>query len=156
MITKTTTAPLIALLCAATLALAGCAGGSPAPVIDDSANVDASTDTAPPEEPAAGDADAPADEPSSSSDEVTVIGGDLVDDLFVRVAAEQYAKGRTPVPTVEFTSATDVTFSFDTTLDEVTLIGNCQIAYGVLDAEGVSVTIVDGSGTLDCTAFIRD
>lgn len=90
----------------------------------------------------------------SNDGEVTVVGADLVSS-FAAIAAETYAEGRDPMPAVEFTSASAVTFTFPGTLDEAARIGNCQIAYGVLDAEGITITIVDDSGTLDCTALIE-
>lgn len=90
----------------------------------------------------------------SNDGEVTVVGADLVSS-FAAIAAETYAEGRDPMPAVEFTSASAVTFTFAGTLDEAARIGNCQIAYGVLDAEGITITIVDDSGSLDCTALIE-
>lgn len=65
------------------------------------------------------------------------------------------AEGRDPIPLVTFTGPLSVTFTFATTLDEAAEIGNCQIAYGVLDASGVDITIVDDDSTIDCTALIE-
>ena len=82
-----------------------------------------------------------------------LLGADLVGS-FAAIAAETYAENNDPMPTVEFTSASTVVFTFQGTLGEVTRFGNCQVAYGVLDAEGIDITIVDDSGSFDCTAEV--
>ena len=122
------------------LALSGCSTSTP------------SVDDIVPDEASAGDTGGVTDE--SADGEATVIGAELVGS-FAAIAAETYAEGRDPMPTVEFTSSDAVTFTFEGELDEAARIGNCQIAYGVLDAEGISITIVDNSGPFDCTAFVN-
>ena len=129
----------LAVAGALALALSGCSTSTP------------SVDDIVPDEASAGDTGGATDE--SADGEVTVIGADLVSS-FAAIAAETYAEGRDPIPTVEFTAADAVTFTFATELDEAARIGNCQIAYGVLNAEGIAITIVDNSGQFDCTGFI--
>ncbi len=126
------------------LALSGCSASTP------------SVDDIVPDEASAGDTGGATDESSDDSGdgEVTVIGAELVSS-FAAIAAETYAEGRDPMPSVEFTAADAVTFTFPGELDEAARIGNCQIAYGVLDAEGIAITIVDNSGSLDCTALVE-
>jgi len=138
-----TTSTLRALAVAGALALAltGCSAAAPVSTDDLIPDVVDQGDTG-------GDAG------GSNDGEVTIIGADLVGS-FAAIAAETYAEGRDPMPSVEFTSASAVTFTFPGTLDEAARIGNCQIAYGVLDAEGIAITIVDDSGSLDCTALIE-
>lgn len=137
----TTTLRVLAVAGALALALTGCSAAAPVSTDDLIPDVVDQGDTG-------GDAG------GSNDGEVTVVGADLVSS-FAAIAAETYAEGRDPMPSVEFTSASAVTFTFPGTLDEAARIGNCQIAYGVLDAEGIAITIVDGSGSLDCTALIE-
>lgn len=136
-----TTLRVLAVAGALALALTGCSAAAPVSTDDLIPDVVDQGDTG-------GDAG------GSSDGEVTIIGADLVGS-FAAIAAETYAEGRDPMPSVEFTSASAVTFTFPGTLDEAARIGNCQIAYGVLDAEGIAITIVDDSGSLDCTALIE-
>jgi len=137
----TTTLRLLAAAGALTFALTGCSAGGAV-----------STDDLIPDVVDAGDTGG--DASGDDDGEATVIGADLVSS-FAGIAAEQYAEGRDPIPTVEFTSSSAVVFTFAGTLDEAARIGNCQIAYGVLDAEGIAITIVDDSGSLDCTALVE-
>ncbi len=136
-----TTLRVLAVAGALALALTGCSATAPVSTDDLIPDVVDQGDTG-------GDAG------GSNDGEVTVVGADLVSS-FAAMAAETYAEGRDPMPAVEFTSASAVTFTFPGTLDEAARIGNCQIAYGVLDAEGITITIVDDSGSLDCTALIE-
>lgn len=141
---------------AALLLIAGCASSDSAPVADTEAPAtdtatDAGTTT---DGDTSTDEEEPAEDANSDDDEVVVVGGELVDDSFVLIGAEQYAKGREPIPTVTFTGPLSVTFTFATTLDEAVEIGNCQIAYGVLSGSGVDITIVDDDSTVDCTALV--
>lgn len=121
------------------LALTGCAGTPTTPDSDtaDAPIAEAETQT----------------EADTSSDEVVVIGGELPSGT-VALLAETYAKGRDPRPTVEFLDATTVRFEFPSALGESDLIGNCQIAWGSLEAEGVQIFIVDPSTETDCNALI--
>ncbi len=138
---------------AALLLIAGCASPeSTSNTDDDAPATDTSTDVG--TDTGAGD-DAPAEEPEAEDGEAVVEGADLVTDDFVLVGAETYAEGREPIPLVTFTGPLSVTFTFATTLDEAAKIGNCQIAYGVLDASGVDITIVDDAGETDCTALVE-
>ena len=137
----TTTLRLLAVAGALTLALTGCSATAPVSTDDLIPDVVDQGDTG-------GDAG------GSNDGQATVIGADLVSS-FAAIAAETYAEGRDPIPTVEFTSASAVTFTFPGTLDEAARIGNCQIAYGVLDAEGIAITIVDDSGSFHCTALVE-
>lgn len=140
---------------AALLLIAGCASPDTAPVADDAPsdnteNLATETDSSDGD----GGEGAVADEPADDS-EAVIEGADLVTDSFVLIGAETYAEGRDPIPTVTFTGPLSVTFTFATTLDEAAKIGNCQIAYGVLDASGVDITIVDDAGETDCTALVE-
>ncbi|MDF1478826.1 hypothetical protein PYV02_06970 [Leifsonia sp. H3M29-4] len=121
------------------LALTGCAG---TPTTPDSGTADAPIAEAETQT-----------EADTSSDEVVVIGGELPSGT-VALLAETYAKGRDPRPTVEFLDAMTVRFEFPSALGESDLIGNCQIAWGSLEAEGVQIFIVDPSTETDCNALI--
>lgn len=140
---------------AALLLIAGCASPGTAPVADgapsnDTENAATETDSSDGDGGDGAAADGPADD-----GEAVIEGADLVTDSFVLIGAETYAEGRDPIPTVTFTGPLSVTFTFATTLDESALIGNCQIAYGVLDESGVDITIVDDAGETDCTALVE-
>lgn len=136
-----TTLRVLAVAGALALALTGCSAAAPVSTDDLIPDVVDQGDTG-------GDAG------GSNDDEVTIIGADLVGS-FAAIAAETYAENNDPMPTVEFTSASTVVFTFPGTLGETTRFGNCQVAYGVLDAEGIAITIVDDSGSFDCTAAIE-
>lgn len=138
---------------AALLVIAGCASPeSTSSTDDDAPATDTSTDVG---TGAGAGEDTPAEEPETEEGEAVIEGAELVTDDFVLAGAETYAEGRDPIPLVTFTGPFSVTFTFATTLDEAAEIGNCQIAYGVLDASGVDITIVDDDSTIDCTALIE-
>lgn len=138
---------------AALLVIAGCASPeSTSSTDDDAPATDTSTDVG---TGAGAGEDTPAEEPETEEGEAVIEGAELVTDDFVLAGAETYAAGRDPIPLVTFTGPLSVTFTFATTLDEAAEIGNCQIAYGVLDASGVDITIVDDDSTIDCTALIE-
>jgi hypothetical protein len=104
----------------------------------------------------AGDEESSAgDDTATDSDEVTVIGGDLTT-YSALLLATTYAEGRDPQPTIEFLDETTVRFSFPGGLSEEQAIGNCQIAYGVMNGEGVRVFMKVGDAEQDCTAYIED
>lgn len=132
-----TTTLTLALTSLAALALTGCSSpaGPVTPTTTDGTTTEESTVEA----------------PSNDSDEVVVIGGDLVS-FTVRLLAEKYAEGRDPHPTVEFLDATTVRFAFPDGVDD---LGNCQIAYGVMSGEGVRVLMTVGATEFDCTAEIE-
>ncbi|RZS59081.1 hypothetical protein EV141_0298 [Microcella putealis] len=110
---------------AALLVIAGCASPESTSNTDDDAPA---TDTSTDVGTGAGAGeDTPAEEPETEEGEAVIEGAELVTDDFVLA----------------------------TTLDEAAEIGNCQIAYGVLDASGVDITIVDDDSTIDCTALIE-
>jgi hypothetical protein len=139
-----TTSPLRlwAIAGALTLALTGCSTAAPL-----------STDDIIPDVVDAGDTGGDA---SSENDvEVVVIGEDLTS-FTAALLAKVYAEGRDPIPTVEFLDATTVRFGWPAdSLSEVDALGNCQIAYGALNGEGIRVLIAVGDAEADCTAEIQ-
>jgi|GEM_PF-3284088 hypothetical protein len=148
-LTAKTALRALAIIGTLAFALSGCA---PSAVSNDGA-AEPSTSTEGQEN--SGDEDSSADdETATDSDEVTVIGGDLPDST-VLLLATIYAKGRDPQPTVEFLDATTVRFSFPAGLSESDAIGNCQIAYGALNGEGVRVFTKFGDAEQDCTAYVE-
>lgn len=131
----------LAIAGALTLALTGCSTAAPVSTDEILPDVVDASDTG-------------VDASGENDGEATIIGAELVGS-FAAIAAETYAENNDPMPTVEFTSASTVVFTFPGTLGEVTRFGNCQVAYGVLDAEGIDITIVDDSGSFDCTAEVE-
>ncbi len=91
---------------------------------------------------------APESSEKEGNEEVTVIGEELPGTTALRLATT-YAEGRDIVPTVEFVDATTVRFSF---ADGADALNECQIAWSVMNGEGIYVYI-DVAGTeLDCSA----
>jgi hypothetical protein len=139
-----TTSPLRlwAIAGALTLALTGC-----------STTVPLSTDDIIPDAVDAGDTGG--DASGENDGEVVVIGEDLTS-FTAALLAKVYAEGRDPIPTVEFLDATTVRFGWPAdSLSEVDALGNCQIAYGALNGEGIRVLIAVGDAEADCTAEIQ-
>jgi hypothetical protein len=139
-----TTSPLRlwAIAGALTLALTGCSTAAPL-----------STDDIIPDVVDAGDTGG--DASSENDGEVVVIGEDLTS-FTAALLAKVYAEGRDPIPTVEFLDATTVRFGWPAdSLSEVDALGNCQIAYGALNGEGIRVLIAVGDAEADCTAEIQ-
>lgn len=46
-------------------------------------------------------------------------------------------------------------FSWAEGPDVIDIFGNCQIAHGALNGEGISMLVAAGSDVLDCTAEIQ-
>ena len=86
--------------------------------------------------------------------QVTVVGADLTS-FTAALLAETYAEGRDPMPSVEFLDATTVQFTWADPLTEEQAIGNCQIAWGVMDGEGIRALFAAGGAESDCTALIE-
>lgn len=139
----TTALRALAIIGTLAFALSGCAPAS----TDSEGTAEPSTSTE--DQGTSGDDTSPTD-----SDEVNVIGGDLAGSTALLLATT-YAEGRDPQPTVEFLDATTVRFDFPAGLNESAAIGNCQIAYGVMDGEGVRVFLKVGDAEQDCTAYIE-
>jgi hypothetical protein len=132
----------LAVAGALTLALTGCSTAAPV-----------STDDIIPDVADAGDTGG--DAGGDNDGQVTVIGADLASGTAV-LLAEVYAEGRDPIPTVEFLDATTVRFAWPAgSLSESDALGNCQIAYGALNGEGIRVLIAVGDAEADCTAEIE-
>lgn len=127
------------------LSLAGCAGG-PAASSSDSGSGDSAADSS--------NSDSSASSDSSGDGEVQVIGEDLPS-FTALLLAKTYAEGRDPQPTVEFLDPTSVRFTFPTEFPEAQAIGNCQIAWGALQGEGIHVYITSGAVEQDCTAYME-
>lgn len=131
----------LAVAGALALALAGC-----------SAVVPLSTDDMIPDEVDA--ADTGGDASGENDDEVTVVGADLTS-FSAALLAETYAEGRDPMPTAEFLDANTVLFGFGGDLTEEQVIGNCQIAWGVMSGESIRVLFTLGTEDFDCTAYME-
>lgn len=133
---------LLAVAAALTLALTGCSTAAPV-----------STDDLIPDAADAGDTGG--DAGGDNDGQVTVIGADLTSST-AALLAEVYAEGRDPIPTVEFLDATTVRFAWPAgSLTESDALGNCQIAYGALNGEGIRVLIAVGDAEADCTADVE-
>ncbi|WP_439565077.1 hypothetical protein [Microcella sp.] len=133
---------LLAVAAALTLALTGCSTAAPV-----------STDEIIPDAADAGDTGG--DAGGGNDGQVTVIGADLTSST-AALLAEVYAEGRDPIPTVEFLDATTVRFAWPAgSLSESDALGNCQIAYGALNGEGIRVLIAVGDAEADCTADVE-
>lgn len=132
----------LAIAGALTLALTGCSTAAPV-----------STDEILPDVVDAGDTGG--DASGENDGEATVIGADLTSTT-AALLAKVYAEGRDPIPTVEFLDATTVRFGWPAdSLSEVDALGNCQIAYGALNGEGIRVLIAVGDAEADCTAEVE-
>ena len=126
-----------ALVAALALTLSGCASGtgdSNTPGVPPAASTDTESD--------------------SNSDEISVVGGDLVSSTVERLATT-YAKGREPQPSVEFVDATTVVFAFPVGVTADEALNHCQIAYGVMSGEGIRVLMNVGDAQDDCTALVE-
>ncbi len=131
----------LAVAGALALTLTGCSAGVPL-----------STDDIIPDEVDAGDCGG--DVSGDNDGQVTIVGGDLAS-FSANLLAENYAEGRDPIPTVEFLDASTVVFGFPGDLTESQVIGNCQIAWGVLNGESIRVLFTLGTEDYDCTAFME-
>ena len=132
---------LLAVAGALTLALTGCSTAAPV-----------GTDDIIPDVADAGDTGG--DAAGDNAGEVTVIGEDLTS-FTAALLAKTYAEGRDPIPTVEFLDATTVLFTWADGPDTIDVLGNCQIAYGALNGEGIRVLVAVGDAEVDCTAEIE-